>query len=85
MSSIGIYRTKHTLQKLHFTTIIDVICLPLALFAVLFTFGISHSRIIYSTLIAIFLSPISAYFLGKLYYTMYTSKNQDKPEILDNN
>lgn len=69
--SLGILRTKSTLEKLHFTTIIDMICFPLIFVAILFTFGMYHTRLFYSMVILVVLSPISAYFVGKVHYTLY--------------
>ena len=68
ITTIGIYRSKNTLQTLHFVTIIEIICIPLALITILTTIDILHTRVLYIIFIASVLSPISSYFIGKKYY-----------------
>ena len=65
--SIGIYRASDPLQKLHFSTIADVICIPLAVLSALLIFGISSSRLLYVISLVLLISPIPSYFLGKVY------------------
>jgi multisubunit Na+/H+ antiporter MnhG subunit len=67
-AAIGIYRSQSALQILHFTTIIEIICIPLALFALLVNINFLYTRVLYITLIAVLISPISSYFIGKKYY-----------------
>jgi multisubunit Na+/H+ antiporter MnhG subunit len=81
ITSFGILRTNSTLQKLHFSTIIDIICLPLVFCIIILMLGGQHTRIVYSMTILIILSPISGYFTGKLYYTSYKHQIQSEQEI----
>ncbi|MDA0617644.1 MAG: monovalent cation/H(+) antiporter subunit G, partial [Proteobacteria bacterium] len=62
------FRAKNTLQILHFCTIIDIICIPLALITTLFALNTEHTRVLYAISIVMILSPVSSYFIGKLYY-----------------
>lgn len=66
--AVGIYRCKNTLETLHFATIGEIICLPFAFLAVLLGLGFSNTRLLFVAMLVIIVSPISSYFLGKLYY-----------------
>jgi multisubunit Na+/H+ antiporter MnhG subunit len=72
--AIGIYRSQNALQILHFTTIIEIICIPLALFAMLINIiDFPHTRVLYVIFVAVLISPISSYFIGRKYYKLNNS------------
>ncbi len=63
--SIGILKTKNPLQMLHFVTIIEVVCIPLALLSLILHEGLAELKMIFCIFFVILLSPITSYFLAK--------------------
>ncbi len=67
ISAIGLFKSKNILQMIHFITIIDVICVPLAIISFIFLTDISNIKILLCIPVIAILSPTSSYFLGKAY------------------
>ncbi len=67
--SIGILKSKNPFQMLHFVTIIEVVCIPLALLSLILHEGLAEIKMIFCVFFVVLLSPITSYFLAKAYAT----------------
>jgi multisubunit Na+/H+ antiporter MnhG subunit len=72
ISSIGIFKSKNPLQMLHFVTIIEIICIPLAVFTLILFQGLSELKMIICIATTVILSPVTSYFISKAYQKQVT-------------
>ncbi len=74
ISSIGIFKSKSPLQMLHFVTIIEIICIPLAVFTLILFQGLSELKMIICVITTAILSPVTSYFISKAYQKQTTKQ-----------
>lgn len=73
IASIGIFKSKSPLQMLHFVTIIELVCIPLAIFSLILFEGLSEIKMIICVIITAILSPVTSYFISKAYQKQITN------------
>ena len=75
LASIGVLKSTNPLQMLHFVTIIEIVCIPLAILSLILFVGLSELKMIICIATIVILSPITSYFISKAYRKQTTSTN----------
>ena len=73
LASIGIFKSTTPLQMLHFITIIEIVCIPLAILSLILFEGLSELKMIVCVITIIMLSPVTSYFISKAYRKQTTN------------
>ena len=66
-ASIGVLKSKTPLQAFHFITIIEIICIPLAILTLILFKGASEIKMILCVITIAILSPVTSYLISKAY------------------